>query len=284
MEAADYGGTKKAKRKVKDCVFTNLFGDKKYLLMMYRALHPESVDVTEDDISIVTLENVLVDDIYNDLGFMVGDTLICLVEAQATWTMNILIRVILYYAKTLKEYIDGRGIDLYTSARAEIPRPEFYVVFTGERKNRPDSIRLSDEFFKGQYTGMDVTVRMLYGEGDDIIGEYVAFTKVFNEQRRLHGLTETAVTETVRICKDRNVLREYLESREKEVFDMMVTLFDEEQIMRAHDSTIFERGIEQGIEQGIIKTVLQFVRDGIITMEDAARRTGMSEKDLAAYK
>lgn len=69
---------------------------------------------------------------------------------------------------------------------------------------------------------------------------------------------------------------------------MMVTLFDEEQIMRAHDSTIFERGIEQGIErgieQGIIKTVLQFVRDGIITMEDAARRTGMSEKDLAAYK
>ena len=32
----------------------------------------------------------------------------CLVEAQSTWTKNILIRVILYYAKTLKEYIDEK--------------------------------------------------------------------------------------------------------------------------------------------------------------------------------
>ena len=82
---------------------------------------------------------------------------------------------------------------------------------------------------------------MLYGETDDIIGEYVTFTKVYNEQCKMHGRTEQAVRETIRICKDKNVLKEYLESREKEVIDMMVTLFDEEKIMKAHDKTIMEQ-------------------------------------------
>ena len=82
---------------------------------------------------------------------------------------------------------------------------------------------------------------MLYGETDDIIGEYVTFTKVYNEQCKMHGRTEQAVRETIRIFKDKNVLKEYLESREKEVIDMMVTLFDEEKIMKAHDKTIMEQ-------------------------------------------
>ncbi len=38
--------------------------------------------------------------------------------------------------------------------------------------------------------------------------------------------------ETIRICKDRNLLREFLESREKEVVSIMMTLFDEERIRR----------------------------------------------------
>lgn len=236
-----------AKRNIKDCVFTNMFGDKKYLIQMYKALHPEDAETTADDLDIVTLENVLVNDLYNNLGFTVGERLICLVEAQSTWTMNILIRVILYYAKTLKEYIDEKSIDLYTTRKASVPKPEFYVVYTGERKTKPKTINLADEFFEGKETGIDVTVNMLYGETDDIIGEYVTFTKVYNEQCKIHGRTEQAVRETIRICKDKNVLKEYLESREKEVIDMMVTLFDEEKIMKAHDKTILEQGVVEGI-------------------------------------
>ena len=53
-----------AKRNIKDCVFTNMFGDKKYLIQMYKALHPEDTEATESDLSIVTLENVLVNDLF----------------------------------------------------------------------------------------------------------------------------------------------------------------------------------------------------------------------------
>ncbi len=72
------------------------------------------------------------------------------------------------------------------------------------------------------------------GEGNDIISQYVAFTKVYNEQVKKHGRSREAVTETIRICKDRDVLREFLAGREKEVISIMMALFDEEKIMRTH--------------------------------------------------
>ena len=62
------------KRMVKDSVFTDLFQNKKYLLQLYKALHPED-HVTEDDLTDVTIKNVLTDNIYNDLGFVVEDRL-----------------------------------------------------------------------------------------------------------------------------------------------------------------------------------------------------------------
>lgn len=49
-----------SKRKIKDSVFTNLFQNKKYLLQLYRALHPEDFNVTEDEIKDITIKNVRV--------------------------------------------------------------------------------------------------------------------------------------------------------------------------------------------------------------------------------
>ena len=46
-------------------------------------------------------------------------------------------------------------------------------------------------------------------------------------------ITKQSVTETIRICKSRNVLKEYLENKEQEVVDIMMTLFDDQQIMQA---------------------------------------------------
>lgn len=38
-----------AKYTIKDSIFTNLFQDKKYLIQLYRALHPEDTETTEDE-------------------------------------------------------------------------------------------------------------------------------------------------------------------------------------------------------------------------------------------
>ncbi len=47
-------------------------------------------------------------------------------------------------------------------------------------------------------------------------------------------MTEQAVRETIRICKDRNVLKEYLMNREVEVVTIMMSLFNDEQIMKTY--------------------------------------------------
>lgn len=70
--------TKAAKYTAKDSVFTDLFQNKKYLLQLYQALHPEDRDANEDILSDITINNVLVDGQYNDLGFMVRGKLMIL--------------------------------------------------------------------------------------------------------------------------------------------------------------------------------------------------------------
>ena len=120
-------------------------------------------------------------------------------------------------------------------AGSDCREPEIYVIYTGERMDKPQYVSLSDEFFGGQESALEVKVRMLYGDNeDDIVGQYVTFTKVYSEQRKLHGWTKEAILETIRICKDEDILKEYLESREREVLDMMMTIFDDETIMRNH--------------------------------------------------
>lgn len=200
-----------AKRTTRDSVFSDLFGNKKYLLQLYQALHPEDTEATEDDLTDVTIQNVLTtDDLYNDLGFRNGDRMMILVESQSTWSVNIIIRVLLYLAQTWNEHIEETKQNRYGSRKLELPRPEFYVIFTGERQEKPEYLNLSKEFFDGKKGFLEARVKMLYGDGNgDIISQYVTFTKIYQEQARLLGKTVEAVRETIRICKDKDVLKEY---------------------------------------------------------------------------
>lgn len=221
-----------AKHTIKDSVFTNLFKEKKYLLQLYKALHPEDTEVTEEALSDITIHNIMTDGIYNDLGFRRGNRLLILVEAQATWTENIIMRCLMYLMTTYQDYFRKTNQNIYKKAKVTFPKPELYVVFTGEKKEHPEYMSLSEEFFDGEECFLDVRVKVLYGSGEnDIISQYVTFAKVYDEQRTKHGKTRTAILETIRICKDKNVLTEYLLEREKEVEAIMLAMYNEEEIL-----------------------------------------------------
>ena len=256
------------KRTIKDSVFTDLFQDKKYLLQLYKALHPEDTDVTEDDLTDITIKNVLTDNIYNDLGFTVGDKLMILVEAQSSvWTVNIIVRALMYLVQTWHDYFERTKQNLYKSKKVQMPMPEIYVIFTGERKTRPSEISLSQEFFGGKECAVDVKVKMIYdGKEGDIINQYVIFTKVCNEQMKKYGRTRKAVMEAIRICKDRNVLSEYLSSKESEVVDIMMVLYDEEEIMRSY----VESERHDAWYDSKIDTARRMLDDGTLSLDKVA--------------
>ncbi len=260
------------KRTIKDSVFTDLFQDKKYLLQLYKALHPEDTDVTEDDLTDITIKNVLTDNIYNDLGFTVGGKLMILVEAQSSvWTVNIIVRALMYLVQTWHDYFERTKQNLYKSKKVQIPIPEVYVIFTGERKTRPSEISLSQEFFGGKECAVDVKVKMIYdGKEGDIINQYVMFTKVCNEQMKKYGRTRKAVMEAIRICKDRNVLSEYLSSKESEVVSIMMVLYDEEEIMRSYvESEVYE-ATQKAQYNEKIETAKRMLNDGVLPLDKVA--------------
>lgn len=257
---------------VKDSIFCNLFENKKYALQLYKTLHPEDTDVTESDIENVTIRNIFTDQEYNDFGMTVRGRLLVMLEAQSSWTYNIIIRVILYLAHTWNEYIEKTEQNRYGSKKLELPKPEFYVVYTGNRKIKEEWIRLSEQFFKGDNRFIEVNVKVLYGEDKaDIISQYVNFTKVYSNQVKIWGRTRQAILETIRICRDKNFLKEYLDSKEKEVINIMMALFDQERAMqlylrdllREKEEEAVARGLEKGIKQGLEQGKEQGIEQGI---------------------
>lgn len=238
------------KRSVKDSVFTYLFKQPEYTRQLYLALHPEDTDVKASDFKLVTLENVLTTGFYNDLGIQVRNRLILLVEAQSTFSVNIALRMLLYLAGTYKEYIEEQKLDLYGSHPVEIPRPELYVVYTGDREEIPETLHLSD-LYQGAGSA-EVEVKVLRDDGTgDILDQYVRFCKIADEQREKYGLTQQAIDETIRICIAENVLAPFLASRQKEVLEIMVTLFDQEKIAEIHDYNVAKAARQEGREEGI---------------------------------
>ncbi|MCC8137817.1 MAG: hypothetical protein LIO76_07085 [Clostridiales bacterium] len=280
-----------AKYTAKDSVFTDLFRDKKYLLQLYQALHPEDTAATEEALTDITINNVFVNGQYNDLGFMVNGKLMILAEAQSSWTENIIVRALLYYAQSLQEHLDREGTDLYGSKKVVLPESELYVIYTGDRSGHPAEISLAEEFFKDRYTAVDVTVRMLYGtvdpkrtDGEDIIGQYVLFTKVYNEQVRLYGRTAEAVSETIRICMDRDILKEYLATRKKEVTTMMMDLYNQDRILEIHIASekkiaakeAAKEAAEKATEKEKDATIQRMLKKGKFSIQEIAECLAVS--------
>ena len=258
----------------KDSVFSFIFKQPENTRQLYLALHPEDTGVTEADCKLVTLEHVLTNGITNDLGFQVRDKLILLVEAQARFSINIVLRMLLYLAATYKEYVDEHKLDLYGSKPVSIPRPELYMIYAGAPRQLPEVMRLS-ELYDGP-GGAEIEIKVLRGTGEgNIVDQYIRFCEISDAQRKLYGYTMKAVEETLRICGEENILMPFLASRQKEVRDIMVTLFDQQRVTEIHEYNVAKDARLEGIETGIRATVLalkEFTQDKAVVAEKLVRQ------------
>ena len=236
-----------------DTVFTHLFGDVHYTLQLYRTLHPEDTKVVEDDITLMTIESYLVNQQYNDLGFLVNDRLIILVEHQSTWSDNIILRALMYVVETWLKYIKLLKLNIYGKKRVVLPKPELYVIYTGEKTdNMPEELTLRKDFFNDPDVCVDCRVKIIYSSNKgDIIDQFLTFSEVLKEQNRIYGKTEKAVLETIRICIGRNVLKEFLEQQKREIVDIMLALYDYDDIMESHDNEVWQEGQQDALTASI---------------------------------
>ena len=269
-------------RNSKDSVFCDLFKEPEYLLQLYAALHPED-DITQiSDITLVTLDHKLLRSQYNDLGFIVGNHLMVLVEEQSSWTENILIRFLMYLGETYQRYIRNNQLNVYGSKKISVPQPELYVIYPGDRGNLPDEISLSRDVFgitDPEKPFVEVRAKVIYDSRQgDILNQYIVFCRVFDEQIKLYGKTRHAVTETIRICKDRNVLKNYL--AKEEVADLMFGYFDMEEQLEYMRREERAEGRAEGTEKNRHDTAVRMKTDNM-EWSLISKYTGLSSEEIA---
>jgi hypothetical protein len=132
---------------------------------------------------------------------------------------------------------------------------------------------LSKEFFEGKKVGIEVEANVIYESDDDsILNQYIKFTKVYDEQRKKYGRKQEAILETIRICKDKNILKEYLESRESEVITIMMSLYDEEEVMK-----IYVESEKNDLRCEMAKNM---INDGKLSLETIAQYSGLPIKEV----
>ncbi len=242
----------------------------------------------EDDIKPVTLSAVIMNGQYNDLALLVKDKLIIFVEAQSTWSINILVRILMYLSSTYRDYIIDNGLNVYGSKKIIIPEPEFYVIYTGKRKINKDIISLREDFWHNPNAKVDIVARVIHSENkNDIAGQYIIFAHVLDSQIKIHGRTQEAAENTVRICQNNDVLREYLESLTKEVITVMMLLFEQERITETYGKEREEIGEKRGKIEGAMENTVRMCRRFGATIEEAinmlAQDFGLTAEKAAQY-
>ena len=204
----------KSKRNTKDSVFTHLFSFPEYQLELYKTLHPDDKDVSEADIKTITRDCVVATHEHNDLGILIKDKLMLFVEAQSSWSPNIVLRLLSYAVQSLMDYFRERDVYLFSSTKAECPRIELYAIFSLERENMPETLSLCGEFFPDGGCDLDATVHLIHYDENksNIVQQYIMFCRVFNDQLKQYGYTPQTIRETLRICRDQNILAEYIKN------------------------------------------------------------------------
>ena len=275
----------KSKRNTKDSVFTHLFSFPEYQLELYRALHPDDLDVSEADIKTITRDCVVATHEHNDLGLLIKDRLMVFVEAQSSWSANIVIRLMSYAVQSLMDYFRERDVYLFSSTKAECPRIELYAIFSFERENMPETLSLRDEFFPDSGSDLDATVHVIrYDENKtNIVQQYIMFCRVFNDQLKKYGYAQQTIRETLRICQDKNILAKYIKKLEGEIMDIMTYMFDEENNKRLFGLDQRRLGKREGKREEKKRTAIELLNiDMDISMIEQI--TGLSKTEILKLK
>lgn len=183
----------------------------------------------------------------------------------------------MYLGETYHRYIEKNDLNIYNSRKIALPRPELYVIYTGDRQDKPDHISLSESFFDGQNYGIDITAHVIYDSiVGDILYQFITFSKVFDQQRKNHlNDPKKAIQETIRICRQNDILKTYL--AEEEVALIMIEIMDQK---KALEFALKEERAEGKAET--VSNVVRTMKEEGFPLEVIARIVKLSEEEVLA--
>ena len=252
-------------REYRSSLFAWIFSDRAAALSLYNSMNGTSYE-DPDALEFTTLENVIYMGMKNDVSFLVGSDM-NLYEHQSTWNPNMPLRGLFYFAEVYKGYVASHNLDVYSSARLQIPAPR-YVIFYNGTKEEPDSIRLrlSELYGAGSADGyaLECTAQVLninFGRNRALMEqcgklyEYAYFVDAIRRRLRAGLTREAAVDGAIAECIAGDILTEFLTRHRAEVTSVILEEYNEEKHMR----TVYQEGYESGHQEGDRKRLIRSV-------------------------
>jgi hypothetical protein len=260
----------KSNREYKSSVFAELFSEKGNLLELYNAIENTSYGM-DTDIRMTTLSDALFKDKINDISFIIEGKIVVLIEHQSSINENMPLRMLQYIAKVYEMITEYR--DLYREKRMSIPKPEFIVLYNGS-KDYPEhkKLKLSEMFTElgmEEQASLELEVdvyninkgsNLKFTEKSKTLSDYEIFVYLTREYSKSMGRDE-AIERAVKECINRNVLREFLEERAREVTGMIFGEWDWDVAKEVWQEEAREEGVVEGIDIGR-EEILGLIRQG----------------------
>ena len=131
---------------------------------------------------------------------------------------------------------------------------------------------------------IDMKVRVICtGDKSNILGQYILFTQIFTRQKNECNNVEEAIKNTIEICMNEEILKEYLSIKKTEVQDMVNEYMKQETafkiFMDDQRQTGLREGRKEGEEKGKIDTLINFFKNGV-GIDIISKAVGMSMEEV----
>lgn len=274
-------------REYKDRLFRAVFKEKRYLLDLYNAVNNTNYQ-NPDELQVNTLENIIYLSMKNDISFLISGTM-NLYEHQSSYNPNMPIRGLMYFGKLYDKYITQNHINVFSSSLKKLPVPQYFIFYNGT-KAEPDQtvLRLSDAFFPASSEKppcLECTATMLninYGHNKALmekcrrLEEYSLFVASARAHLSKGKDLETAISDAVDECIDRNILKDILTEQKSEVIQMVLETFNKED----YENDIRGEGRDEERENGIRILIKSYSTHNLSKAD--AKETLMEEYSLSA--
>ena len=241
-------------RQYQDTVFRAYMNDVDRLRDVAGALHGRKY-AADEKIQIMTLEGTFLSQLKNDISFLIEGCYLILLEHQSTWNPNMALRCLYYICEQFRTLVEAKK--LYQSVKIKLPAPEFHVFYLGENDTRESHLlNLSDSYMTKDGKGfLELTVlchNIAYDSGKKLLQksralhDYSFFVACVKKNIAQGMERATAIRTAMRYCRENDIMKNFLESHESEVIDMVNFEWNQKDFEEA----IREDGIEQGMARG----------------------------------
>ena len=275
------------KRNYKDGIFRTLFNNEEKLLELYNALSGRNYSLGTP-VKIVTLDNVIFNEIKNDVAFVIDDRFIILAEHQSTLSPNFPLRMFCYLGKEYEKLSYSEVV--YSKRPVYIPTPELYVFYDGKEDSPEEwELKLSDSYKeKCGKIAVETVVKVYnvnYDKGAKLLEkcktlqEYSMFMHMVRTKFIEIGELEIAVKESIRECIENNILAEYLMEQRGNIMSVLevnLTL-EERDAIREQDG--YARGLEAGEVKSKRETAIKMKEKGF-DYKTISELTGLTEEEI----